>query len=102
MIGKRLSSRVAPRDPARLDIGERADHDVAAVVAQQLGRHRLELAAVEQVEEEGLEDVVAVMAERDLGRAQLAGHADRCTPRRRREHSPHIVLPSGITRFTTL
>jgi hypothetical protein len=48
---------------------------VLAVVADQLGRHALQLAAVEHVEEQGLHDVVAVMAQRDLGAAQLVGHA---------------------------
>lgn len=46
-----------------------------AIVAHQLGRHRLELAGEEHVEEEGLQHVVAVMAQRDLGGAQLVGHA---------------------------
>src|SRR5438034_268707 len=55
-------------------VRERADHHVPAVVRAQLRRHRLELAAVEQVEKKGGEDVVAVMAERDLGRAELAGN----------------------------
>src|SRR5436853_92956 len=55
-------------------VRERADHHVPAVVRAQLRRHRLELAAVEQVEKKGGEDVVAVMTERDLGRAELAGN----------------------------
>ena len=56
-------------------VGQRADHDVAAVVADQLGRHALQPAAEEHVHEQRLQHVVAVVAERDLGRAQLAGHA---------------------------
>ncbi len=41
----------------------------------QLGRHALELAAVEQVQQQRLQDVVAMVAERDLGGAELARHA---------------------------
>jgi hypothetical protein len=48
---------------------------VLAVVRDELGRHRLQLAAEEQVEEERRHEVVAMMAERDLGRAKLACHA---------------------------
>ena len=44
-----------------------------AIVGQQLRRHRLEPAAVKQVQQQGLQDVVAVMTQRDLGRAQPAG-----------------------------
>src|SRR5512133_1658815 len=66
------------RRPARQvffrDVGQRTDHDVTAVVAHQLGRHALELAAKEHVQEEGLQHVVAVMAERDLGDLELVGH----------------------------
>ncbi|EWS63840.1 hypothetical protein Y695_02924 [Hydrogenophaga sp. T4] len=56
-------------------VGQRADHHELAVVAHQLGRHALELAAEEHVEEQRLQHVVAVVAQRDLGRAQLLGHA---------------------------
>ena len=56
-------------------IGQRPDDDVAAVVAHQLGRHALELAAEEHVQEERLQHVVAVVAERDLGGAEFVGHA---------------------------
>jgi hypothetical protein len=41
----------------------------------QLGRHGLEFAAKEHIEEQGLQDVVAVVAERDLGRPQFTCHA---------------------------
>ncbi len=56
-------------------VGQRADHHVAAVVADQLRGHGLQLAAEEHVEQQRLEDVVAVVAQRDLGAAQLVGHA---------------------------
>src|SRR5258708_9055440 len=58
-----------------VDVGERADHDVLAVVGNELGRHGLQLPAVETVEEERLWDVAAMVAERDPGGAQLARHA---------------------------
>ena len=47
-------------------VGEGANHHVVAAVTHQLGRHALELAAEEHVQEEGLQDVVAVVAERDF------------------------------------
>ena len=56
-------------------VGQRADHHVLAIVAHQLGRHGLELATVEHVEEQGLEDVVAVVAKGNLGATQLLGGA---------------------------
>ena len=57
------------------DVGERADDDVAAVVADQLGRHALQPAAEEHVHEQRRHHVVAMVAERDLGRAELARDA---------------------------
>ena len=44
-------------------IGQRTDHDMAAVVADEFGRHGLELAAKEHVQEQRLQDVVAVVAQ---------------------------------------
>mmetsp|Transcript_18070 Transcript_18070/g.43154 ORF Transcript_18070/g.43154 Transcript_18070/m.43154 type:complete len:400 (-) Transcript_18070:358-1557(-) len=63
-----------------LDIGQRADDDVLAVVADQLGRHALHAAAEEHVQEQRRDDVVAVVAQGDLGAAQLAGHAVQDAP----------------------
>ncbi len=68
------AARIA-RDVALGDVGERADHDVATVLRTQLRRHRLEASAVEQVQEQGFDDVVAVVSERDLGDAVLRGEA---------------------------
>src|SRR5262249_25519010 len=48
---------------------------MATVVRDELWGHRLELAAEEEVQEERREQIVAVMAERDLRRAKLAGDA---------------------------
>ena len=73
MIGKRDQVGVAG-EVALAHVGERPDDDVPAVVGHELGRHRLQLAAEEQVEEERRQDVVAVVPERDLGRAELARH----------------------------
>ncbi len=44
-----------------------------AIVRLQLGRHALQFTAEEHVQEEGFHDVVAMMAERDLGCAQFGG-----------------------------
>ena len=44
------------------------------IVALQFGRHALEFAAKEHVEKEGLQDVVAVMAQGNLGGAQFIRH----------------------------
>src|SRR4051812_33674306 len=75
------------------DIGERADDDMLAIVGAKLGRHRLELAAVEEVEEERGEDVVAMMAERDLRRAELAGGAiERAAAQARAERAHGLAL----------
>ena len=47
---------------------------MAAVVAHQLGRHALELATKKHVQKKGLQHVVAVVAQRDLGHFELVGH----------------------------
>src|SRR5512134_24468 len=57
------------------DVRERPDHHLPAVVRAQLGGHRFQLPAVEQIEEESRQDVVTVMAERNLRRAELARYA---------------------------
>jgi len=46
-----------------------------AVVGNQFGRHGFELAAVEHVQKQRLQNVLAVVTQRDLGRAQFGGHA---------------------------
>jgi hypothetical protein len=48
---------------------------VPPIVAPELGRHRLKPAAEEKVQEERLDDIVAMMAERDLSHALLAREA---------------------------
>src|SRR5437868_13898251 len=54
-------------DEVRLgDVGEWADDDMAGVVRAQLRWHRLQLAAMEKIEEKSREDVVAMM---EIGRA---------------------------------
>src|SRR5258705_6829777 len=56
-----------------LDVHERPDDDVLAVVGPEPRRHRLERAREEQVQQQRLDEVVEMMAERDLGRADLRG-----------------------------
>ena len=70
MIGSSHSLRVRAR-LVLADVDQRPDHDVRAVVGHQLGRHRLERAGEEQVQQQRLDEVVGVMAERDLGRADF-------------------------------
>jgi hypothetical protein len=74
---------------ALLHIRERADHDVPSVVGEQLGRHGLQRAAVEEVEEERLEDVAAMVAEGDLRRAELVRHAVEHAPAQPRAQAAH-------------
>src|SRR5690606_2245724 len=47
-------------------VGHGTDDNVASVVRQELGWHGLEPAAIEEIEKEGLDDVVLVVAEGDL------------------------------------
>ena len=56
-------------------VDERADDHVLAVVGDELGRHRLELTREEEIEQQRHEHVVAVVAERDLGAAELGREA---------------------------
>src|SRR5262245_21187273 len=68
------------REIALAQEGERPDDLVAAGVGDELRRQRLELGAEEQVEEVGREQIVAVVAERYHGRADLARDAVEHTP----------------------
>lgn len=54
-------------------VGQGPNDHVTPIVRAQLGRHRLEAAAMEHIEEEGLDDVIAVMAQRQTVRANLVG-----------------------------
>ena len=42
-------------------VSERANHDMRLVIAKELGWHRLEAAAIEEIQKEGFDDVVTVM-----------------------------------------
>ena len=44
-----------------------------AIIAHQLGRHAFHFAAIEHVQEQRLQNVVTVMAQRDLSGTQLSG-----------------------------
>lgn len=52
-------------------VGKRADHNVLAVIAHQLRRHAFHLATVEHIQEQRLQDIIAVMAQRNFGRTQF-------------------------------
>ena len=56
-------------------VAERPDHDVPAVVGAELRRHGLQRARVERPEQQGLDEVVAVVAEGDFRAADLDGGA---------------------------
>src|SRR5271166_73753 len=45
------------RDQALGDVRERANHDMAPILAEQFGRHRLELACEKKIQEQGLDDI---------------------------------------------
>ena len=86
---RKLRRLCIAREIALADIRERPDHDMPAIVGDELRRHRLQLAAVEQVQEERREHVVAMMTERDLRGAKLAGNAVQraaTQPRAQRAH----------------
>ena len=52
---------------------QRTDDHVLAVVGDEAGRHGLQCAGEEEVQEQRLDEVVEVMAERDLGGADFGG-----------------------------
>jgi hypothetical protein len=54
-------------------VRQRPDHYIAAIVGTQLGRHGLERAIEEHVEKESFDDIVAMMPQGHLGRANLVG-----------------------------
>ena len=56
-----------------LDVGERTNNDVLTVIGNQFRRHRLHLAAEKHVEKKRVDDVIAMMSERNLGRADFGG-----------------------------
>src|SRR2546421_736835 len=55
------------------DVHERADDHVLAVVGHEPRRHRLERAGKEQVQQQRLDEVVQMMTEGNLRRADLGG-----------------------------
>ena len=57
------------------DVDQRPDDDVGAVVGHQPRRHGLQRAREEQVQEQRFDEVVEVVAERDLGGADLGRDA---------------------------
>ena len=54
-------------------VHERTNDDVLLVVGHEPRRHRLERPLKEQVQQHGLDEIVQMVAERDLGRADLVG-----------------------------
>ena len=70
MIGSPHFLGVQPR-LVLADVDERTNDDVLAVVGDEPRRHRLERAGEEQVQQQRLDEVVEVMAERDLGGADF-------------------------------
>ena len=62
---------------------------MAAVVGDELRRHRLQFPTEEQVEKERGEQVVAMMAECDFGRAELARNAIQRTAAQSRAERAH-------------
>ena len=64
-----------PREIRLGAIDQRPQHFDVAIVVEQLGRHRGELAAVEQVHEERLEAVLAVVPQHQRRAALLARDA---------------------------
>ena len=58
-------------DVLLLALGQRADNDVVLVVGQQFGRHGFDLAVVEDRHHQALDQVIAVMAQGNLGVAVL-------------------------------
>jgi hypothetical protein len=84
------------------DIAERPDHDVAPVLGEELGRHRLEATAMEEVQEEGLDDVVAVGGRGRSCRRRARGPSDRGRRAGAGCRARTGSSRPGTTRFTTL
>jgi len=76
-------------DIALRDVGQRPDHDVAPVLALELRRHRFEAPPEKHVQEQGLDDVVPVMPERDLGDAMLGRETVQRTAAQARAEPAH-------------
>ena len=77
------------RDIGFLAIGQRPDHHMLAIIAEQLGRHRGQLGVEEQVHQKCGRDIVAMVAKRDLGKAADGGMGVKRTapqPRTQRAH----------------
>jgi len=63
-------------DQTLLGVGERADEDDPALEHLLPGRHRADLAFKKQVHQDGLDDVVLVVAQRHLAAPQLLGRLE--------------------------
>lgn len=61
-------------------VGQGSDDDMLAVVAHKLGRHPFEFAAVKHIQKQGLQNIVAMVAERDARRTQFRGGAVKNAP----------------------
>lgn len=80
------------RDVVFRTVNEGTDHNVLAIVGDELGGHGLELPGEYQVEHEGDDDIVAVVAESDLVAAKLGSDAV--------EHGASKARAHGAVRFT--
>ncbi len=61
-------------------VGQWTNHDMRLVIAEELGGHGLEAAAIEEIEKKGLNDVVTVMPQGDLGDPVVLGEAIKVSP----------------------
>src|SRR5690554_4769752 len=99
--GKLLEYRIG-FDVLLVAVGQRAYHHVATIIGAQLGRHGLEVATIEHVEEEGLDDVVPVVPQRHLGGADLVGKGVEIATTQARTQGTgglalgHLLLDDGI------
>src|SRR5262249_24562719 len=78
-------------------VHQRPDDDVRAVVGYEPGGHGLERAGEEEIQEERLDEVVGVMAERDLGRAGLLRDSiQHAAPEPRAERTRRVTVVEDV------
>src|SRR3990172_8027709 len=74
-------------------VHERPDHDISSVISPEQGGHRLDLAVIELIEQQRLDEVVAVMTKGDLRAAQF-----RCPRVKYTAPDPRAEGTGGIAR----
>jgi len=89
---RELTGLGVPGDVLLVAVGQWADHHVPAIVRQKLGWHGLQSSAIEKIQEQGLDNVIAMVAKSDPGNAVFC-----CKPVKRTTTQPGTQTASRFS-----